>query len=101
MCIRDRVKRVDTTCAAGATNSNPEPGCIPTGYTLNGQQGQGTPTPDNPGDPEPNTYDFPPVFPVVNAIIGVQIRPAPKAVVNIEAGIRTIPFIGISGGYFF
>jgi hypothetical protein len=48
----------------------------------------------------PVAYDFPPVFPVVNAIIGLQIRPTPKAVVNIEGGIRTVPFIGLSVGYF-
>jgi len=38
---------------------------------------------------------------VVNAIIGFQIKPTEKAVINIEGGIRTFPFFGFSGGYFF
>jgi len=41
------------------------------------------------------------VFPVVTAIIGVQIKPVDKMVVNIEAGIRTAPFFGTTIGYFF
>jgi hypothetical protein len=99
--LTGEVKRVDTQCTGAASNSNPVPGCVPIGYTYNGQAGQGAIVQDNPGDQEPHAYDFPPVFPVVNAIIGVQIRPTPKAVVNIEGGIRTIPFIGLSAGYFF
>jgi len=100
--ITGDIKRIDTACAAGATVQNPEPGCIPQGTTHNGQQGQGTITPDNAGDPEPGKYDTPPVFPVVNAILGVQIRPTKKAVVNIEGGLRfPLFFFGISAGYFF
>lgn len=98
--LTGELKRVDTTCTGGS-NSNPEPACIPVGYSHDGQAGQGIITPDDPGDPEPNPYDMPPVFPVVNAIIGVQIRPTPKSVINIETGIRTIPFIGLSAGYFY
>lgn len=95
------LKRIDTQCSAGATNSNPEPGCIPVGYSVNGKAGTGAIVPDNPGDTEPNPYNLPPVFPVVNAIIGLQIRPTSKSVINIETGIRLLPFIGVSGGYFF
>jgi hypothetical protein len=100
--LTGQVKRIDTQCAGGASNANPEPGCVPAGYTgQNGQPGTGAVSPDHPGDPEPNPYNLPPVFPVVNAIIGVQIKPTPKAVINIEGGIRTLPFIGMSAGYFF
>ena len=90
------VKRIDVQCAGGATNSAPEPGCVPQEYG-----GQGVVSPDHPGDPEPNPYNLPPVFPVVNAIIGLQIKPTPKSVINIEGGIRTLPFIGLSAGYFY
>ncbi|MGE5185354.1 MAG: hypothetical protein ACM31C_24995 [Acidobacteriota bacterium] len=96
------VKRYDVQCTPGSTNSNPEPGCVPMGVTSpSGQVGQGVVSPDHPGDPEPNPYGLPPVFPVVNAIIGLQIKPTPKSVINIEGGIRTLPFIGISAGYFY
>jgi hypothetical protein len=79
----------------GATNDTVSPGCVPTIYGGTGSDSDGK----NFGVPV--KYDLPPVFPVVNAIIGVQVRPAPKAVINIEGGIRTIPFVGVSAGYFF
>lgn len=46
-------------------------------------------------------YNLPPVFPVINAIIGVQIRPVDNIVINVETGIRTLPFFGMSVGYMF
>lgn len=90
--ITGSLKRIDVACN-GATNSNPEPGCVPPGI------GNGTATPTQGGTPI--KYDLPPVFPVVNAIIGVQYRPMPKATVNFELGIRTLLFFGFSGSYFF
>lgn len=46
-------------------------------------------------------YDLPPVFPVINALIGLQIRPVENIVINIEGGIRTMPFFGATAGYYF
>jgi hypothetical protein len=89
--ITGGLQKYDVACGAGATNDNPLPGCKPASLG-----GTGTDTGGGPND-----YNIPPVFPVVNAIIGLQIRPVEKAVINIEAGIRTIPFFGISAGYFF
>jgi hypothetical protein len=80
----------------GATNSNPEPGCKPMGSPFNGN---GLPSPDKGGMVV--QYNLPPVFPVLNAIVGFQFKPMPKATINVEAGIRTFPFFGVSGGYFF
>ncbi|MEO8552712.1 MAG: hypothetical protein ABI678_22195, partial [Kofleriaceae bacterium] len=48
----------------------------------------------------PVKYDLPPVFPVINGIIGFQFHPIDKMVINLEAGIRTLPFFGLSVGYF-
>lgn len=92
------VVRYDTQCAGGSSNSNVYPGCKPSQYG-----GGGTTVMDNSGAPEttPVAYNLPPIFPVVNAIIGLQIRPVDKVVINIEGGIRTLPFIGLSAGYFF
>jgi hypothetical protein len=88
------LQKYDVPCV-GATNAMPEPGCVPQGVTSpSGNQGVAPAG-------APNDYNLPPVFPVVNAIVGVQVRPTPKAVINVETGIRTIPFIGLSGGYFF
>lgn len=46
-------------------------------------------------------YDLPPVMPVINAVFGVQLRPIEKMTINVEGGIRTLPFFGVSGTYFF
>jgi len=92
--IPGNLQKYDVLCQ-GATNDTVEPGCRP--QQVN--NGNGIDGGDQPGLPE--KYDLPPVFPVVNAIIGLQIRPVPKAVINIETGIRTLPFVGVSGGYFF
>lgn len=84
--------RYDVQCNPTATNANPEPGCRPS--QVPGGTGVAT-------SGTPVKYDLPPVFPVVNAIIGLQIKPVDKVVINIEAGIRTIPFFGTTVGYFF
>ncbi|MBK9035162.1 MAG: hypothetical protein IPL61_28510 [Myxococcales bacterium] len=46
-------------------------------------------------------YDLPPVMLVVNAIVGVQIRPTEEIFINVEGGLRTLPFFGITAGYYF
>lgn len=46
-------------------------------------------------------YDLPPVMLVVNAIVGVQIKPTDEIFINIEGGLRTIPFFGTTAGYYF
>jgi len=92
--VTGELGRYNIICAPGATNDAPEPGCVPMAFG-----GTGMPSPD--GGDAIVKYNLPPVFPVVNAIVGLQIRPAPKAEINIEGGIRTFPFFGISGGYFF
>lgn len=89
--VMGSLQKYDVACV-GATNTTVEPGCRPA--QVNGGAGIDA-------DGAPADYDLPPVFPVVNAIIGLQIRPTPKAVINIETGIRTLPFVGVSAGYFF
>jgi hypothetical protein len=76
----------------GATNENPQP-CEPVRFGGQGQFEEGTETLVK--------YNLPPVFPVVNAIIGLQIKPMEKLTINIEGGIRTFLFFGTSAAYFF
>ena len=38
--------------------------------------------------------DLPPVFPVVNALLGLQLRPIKSVAITIEGGLRTAPFFG-------
>jgi hypothetical protein len=89
-------------CTGSPTNDAPEPGCTPARF---GGQGiytddDGNPTPGN-AQPTPSKYSLPPVFPVINAIIGLQFKPMEKWTINLETGIRTLPFIGIDSSYFF
>jgi len=41
------------------------------------------------------------VFPVVNAIVGLQLKPTDHTTINLEGGIRTLPFVGVSSSFFF
>ena len=92
--VTGELARYNVVCAPGTTNSAPEPGCRP-------QSLGGTGSLSSDGGGMIVKYDLPPVFPVVNAILGVQIRPTAAMTINIEGGIRTFPFFGVSGGYFF
>ncbi len=95
--LSGNVKRWDLNpCGPGATNSNPTPGCVPIA-----KGGTGVPSGDNGGaETAPVSYDLgTPVFPVLTALIGVQIKPIEHMIVNVETGIRTLPFIGLSIGY--
>ncbi len=46
-------------------------------------------------------YDLPPVMLVVNAIVGLQIKPTDEIFINVEGGLRTVPFFGTTAGYYF
>jgi hypothetical protein len=86
--ITGKVRRTDYQCAG--TNDNPDPCHEST-----------NPADTNTGGNARNPYDIPPVMLVVNAIIGVQLRPVDNIFINVEAGLRTIPFFGTSFGYYF
>ncbi|MBA3395581.1 MAG: hypothetical protein H0T89_23230 [Deltaproteobacteria bacterium] len=91
--ITGELRRYNIICAPGATNSSPEPDCVPPRFGGRGSYSEGTETQVK--------YNLPPVFPVVNAIIGLQYKPAEKVTINLEGGIRTLFFFGLSGSYFF
>ncbi len=91
--VTGELGRYDVFCT-GATNDTPEPGCVPIRFG-----GTAVPTGERPD--QVNPYDLPPVFPVINAVLGLQIRPVSKLTINIEGGIRTFPFAGASAAYFF
>ena len=58
-------------------------------------------TPDPNGGQVNDPADLPPVFPVVDLVAGVQFRPTPKMTVNLEGGLRTLFFFGLSSTYYF
>lgn len=81
-------------CAAGATNAAPEPGCVPMRFNGTGMYTEGRETLVK--------YDLgTPVFPVVNAVVGLQLKPTDHTTINLEGGIRTMPFVGVSSSMFF
>ena len=92
--ITGELRHYDIVCAAGATNDNPKPGCEPPVPPFNG-----TGTFEN--SEVLRKYKLPPVFPVINGIIGLQIKPTEKLTINVEGGLRTVLFFGVSSAYFF
>lgn len=76
-----------------ATNAMPEPGCVPPRFGGQGTYAEGTET--------QVPYALPPVFPVINAILGLEIKPTDHLTINLEGGIRTLPFVGVSTSVFF
>ena len=55
------------------------------------------PPPDNVDKP----YDLPPVMVVLNGVVGFQVRPIANLAINIEGGLRTLPFFGTTVAYYF
>lgn len=87
------IRHYNIICAAGTTNANPEPGCVPQRFGGDGTYSEGREV--------LQSYNMPPVFPVINAILGLQIRPSDNITINLEGGLRTLPFAGISSSIFF
>jgi hypothetical protein len=88
------VDHYNIICAAGTTNASPVPGCVPPRFNGTGTFSEGHETLVK--------YDLgTPVFPVVNAILGVQFKPTERTTINLEGGIRTMPFVGVSSSVFF
>lgn len=54
-----------------------------------------------PGAPSEPERDLPPVFPIVNVLMGLQVRPFANVAINIEGGIRTVPFVGTTVAFLF
>lgn len=80
------ILQTDTTCAAGTDDITED--CVPDQAAMEGRQL------DDPAD-------LPPVFPVVQLLVGLQWRPIDKLSINLETGIRTVGFAGLSSTYYF
>jgi hypothetical protein len=97
--INGALDHYNVRCAAGATNAMPEPACTPT--YLGGQAQVTDPNGNIIGTNTQYKYDIPPVFPVIDALIGVQIHPIDKMLIDLELGIHTLPYLGANIGYMF
>ena len=45
--------------------------------------------------------DLPPVVPLMTALVGVQYAPSPYVTFNLEGGLQTTFFVGMSAAVFF
>ncbi len=45
--------------------------------------------------------DLPPVVPIMTALLGVQYAPSERVAINLEGGLQTVFFIGVSAAVFF
>jgi hypothetical protein len=74
--VRGEIRKTDAVCTSDTTLSS----CAddPNAMTVN----------------EP--ADVPPVLPVVNALVGLQLRPFEFLSVNVDAGLHTMPYVGAS-----
>jgi len=98
--ITGELDHFNIVCAGGSSNNNVDPGCLPPDPAYAGKNGTGTGHYSE-GTQTIAKYDLPPVFPVVNAIVGFQYKPNQHVTINLEGGIRTLPFIGLSVDAFF
>lgn len=94
--VLGELRHYDIQCAAGSTNDSVDPGCKPRRFEGTGQYGG-----DSPGEEVARAYDLPPVFPVLNALVGFEFKPMDKLSISLEAGIRTLLFWGANVSYFF
>ncbi len=87
--IKGAVRRTSVYCNSDDPAQATEANC-----SSNANGSRGSPYDDQP-------YNIPPVFPVINAIVGVQVKPTDNIVINVEGGIRTLPFFGVDVGAMF
>lgn len=74
--VRGQIVRTDQICTSG----NLERDCAP---DPNGAQLR-------------EAMDIPPVLPIIQAQVGVQFRPTRAVAVNLDVGIRNVPYVGVS-----
>jgi hypothetical protein len=73
--VRGSVRKTDAVC----TSANLERDCMtdPMAIDVNKQA------------------DVPPVLPVVNVLIGLQLRPTNFLHIHVDAGLHTVPFVSV------
>ena len=80
--LRGELLRTDTVCSGATTDT-----CTPVSGPAQGRFRQ--------------SEDLPPVVPVVGALFGVQARPVDNLSISLEAGLRSVAYVGTSFAYFF
>src|SRR6266545_3243871 len=82
--VTGEILQTDSLCEPGTNAGNIQQNCM-----------------ENPNAAQINEpADLPPVFPVVDLVIGLQWKPIDKLTLNLETGIRTLAFFGLSSTYY-
>jgi hypothetical protein len=84
--VRGDVLQTDTECTGSSTDS-----CTQIAEGTAFQQGLQYKDP----------AELPPVFPVINLLAGAQVRPVKRLAINLEAGMRTVFYFGLTTALFF
>ncbi len=78
--LRGQITRTDSIC----TSDNIQRDC----------------SPDPDGAQQDEAIAFPPVLPVFHTHVGLQFRPIEGMAINIDAGLRTVPYFGASAMFY-
>jgi len=81
--VLGEVRQTDSTCAANTDDIQTDCMRNPNAMQVN------------------EAADLPPVLPVVDLLAGLQWRPAEKFTINLEGGLRSVPFLGLSSMLYF
>jgi hypothetical protein len=81
--VLGEVRQTDSTCAAGTDDIQTDCMANPNGMQVD------------------EAADLPPVLPVVDLLAGLQWRPAEKLTINLEGGLRSAAFLGLSSILYF
>ena len=78
--IRGQITRTDSICSS----DNIQRDCVP----------------DPDGAQQNEAIDLPPVLPVFHTHVGLQFRPIKGMAINVDAGLRTVPYFGVSAMFY-
>ncbi len=78
--VRGQIRRTDALC----TSEDIRHDCVP--------------NPAGPRQQEP--VDIPKAIPVLNGLIGLQFRPAKALAINLDLGLRNVPYVGASAMFY-
>lgn len=78
--VRGEVTRTDQICSS----DNLRRDCVP----------------DPNGEQQQEVVDLPPALPIIHAHAGLQFRPLKGLALNIDAGIRNVPYLGASAMFY-
>jgi hypothetical protein len=77
---RGRILRTDTIC----TDSDIHFNCAP----------------DPAGEQQREEIELPVVLPVINAVVGLQLRPLKTIAINLDIGLHAVPYLGASAMFY-